>query len=214
MCLKWNLEFVTQYATRWLPRLLLINSVAFFMWYDGSKKVHNVALIRKSQCVHTYYFFFHEYIKEMVVICSSFLSLSWLSSKMVSFLFLVGGLSDVTYVCQRNELFLLRLAGCVCVCVAYCMCIVGHPRCVARTQIPVHYFILCNLTKLVSHDDAFRSWDLFAVFIRGDHPEEAPSFFAITDSQLSSDLLLLREPCKNHFFSDISLCHKVLGNGF
>ena len=54
--------------------------------------------------------------------------------------------------------------------VAYCMCIyyiVGHPRCVARTQIPVHYFILCNLTKLVSHDDAFRSWDLFAVFIRG-----------------------------------------------
>ena len=44
--------------------------------------------------------------------------------------------------------------------------------------------------------------------------KEAPSFFAITDSQLSSDLLLLREACKNHFFSDISLCHKVLGNGF
>ena len=30
----------------------------------------------------------------------------------------------------------------------------------------LHYFIRCcwsNLTKLVSHDDAFRSWDLFAV---------------------------------------------------
>ena len=152
----------------------------------------------------------------MVVICSSFLSLSWLSSKMVSF-FIPSRWSEWCDLCLPKKWIVFTTACRLCVLRTVCVYkyyIVGHPRCVARTQIPVHYFILCNLTKLVSHDDAFRSWDLFAVFIRGDHPEEAPSFFAITDSQLSSDLLLLREACKNHFFSDISLCHKVLGNGF
>ena len=90
------------------------------MWYDSSKKVHNVALIRKSQCVHTStYFFFHEYIKEMVVICSSFLSLSWLSSKMVSF-FIPSRWSEWCDLCLPKKWIVFTTACRLCMCVCVC----------------------------------------------------------------------------------------------